>query len=470
MVFTSQVFLFYFLPLVLGVYYLAPVGWRNLVLTCASYLFYGWWSPWFVLLMLASTGIDWFCGLAVSAPGASERRRRGAVAASVACNLGLLGFFKYFGFAAENVERLTRLLGGQGFDVLQVVLPVGISFYTFQSMSYCIDLYRGQAERARSFVDFACYVSMFPQLVAGPIVRFRDVAAQLHERPQRGERFHAGVLSFMLGFAKKVLLANTLGEVADAAFGAGSMSPLAAWFGLVAYAFQIYFDFSGYSDMAIGLGGMLGFELPVNFRSPYRSRSLTEFWGRWHVSLSTWLRDYLYIPLGGNRRGRLLTYRNLMLTMLLGGLWHGAAWTFVAWGLFHGLLLTLERALGRRPLYAFLPGPLRAACTFVLVLFSWVLFRAEDWPACVRYFRALAVGIGDPAAAGLLAARLYQPYYLIALAAAAACVWLGRETPELVRRATEARPRAAWASTGVFLLAVLFMFLQAENPFLYFRF
>ena len=469
MVFTSQFFLFYFLPLVVGIYYALPVRARNLFLALASYVFYGWWSPWFVTLMAASTAIDWFRGIAVSTPGASQAKRKRAVLISVVCNLSLLGFFKYFMFAAESIDRLTRAFGADGFEVMQVVLPVGISFYTFQSMSYCIDIYRGQAERARNITDFACYISMFPQLVAGPIVRYHDIAEQLHSRPQKGERIHGAVLYFMIGFAKKVLLANTLGEVADATFDAGSLSAGAAWFGITAYAFQIYFDFSGYSDMAIGLGGLFGFRMPVNFKSPYRSKSITEFWTRWHVSLSSWLRDYLYIPLGGNRRGALLTYRNLMIVMLLGGLWHGANWTFLAWGLFHGTILCLERLAGRSPVYAALPGTLRCALTFVLVLFSWVLFRAPDIATAGEFMGAMFTGAGDPAAAALLSGRLFQPFYLVALASAAACIWFGRETREVVEW-SRTHGVGRLATTGAFALAVLAMFSQAENPFLYFQF
>ena len=382
MVFSSQVFLFYFLPLVLVGYYALPARGgqraRNLFLTLASYVFYGWWSPWFVSLMLFSTVVDWFCGLAITRPGAPEGRRRAAVAVSVVTNLGLLGVFKYLVFAQENLNRILLAFGGEATALMQIVLPVGISFYSFQSMSYSVDLYRGHARRAESFLDFACYVSMFPQLVAGPIVRYREIAEQLSARPSRGELFHLGALNFMLGFAKKVLVANTMGEVADLCFEAGSLPPHAAWFGVVAYAFQIYFDFSGYSDMAIGLGQMMGFSLPLNFLSPYKAQSITDFWRRWHVSLSTWLRDYLYVPLGGNRRGLRITYRNLMLTMLLGGLWHGAQWNFLLWGAIHGGALALERLAGKRPYWNGLPPFLRVAVTFAVVLLAWIPFRAPD--------------------------------------------------------------------------------------------
>ena len=469
MVFTSPIFLFYFLPLVLALYYALPAARRNVFLTLASYVFYGWWSPWFVTLMLASTVIDYGAGKVITAPGASDARRRAGVFVSIAANLSLLGFFKYFVFAQENLNRLIELFGGEPTVLLTIVLPVGISFYSFQSMSYSVDLYRREAEPARSLLDFACYVAMFPQLVAGPIVRYREIYEQLGERPGRGELFRRGALNFMIGFAKKLLIANTVGEIADQAFAAGSLPAHVAWFGLVAYAFQIYFDCSGYSDMAIGLGQMFGFQLPINFRSPYRSESITDFWRRWHISLSTWLRDYLYIPLGGNRKGVRLTYRNLALTMLLGGFWHGAQWTFVAWGAFHGLALGLERMAGQRPVWSRLPRALRVATTYLLVLFSWVLFRAEDMGAAASYFGALFAGAGSPSAGAVLAATVYQPFALLVMLIAGLIVWGGRETTDVVRRAEASAPLSAGV-LGLFCVAILAMFLQSENPFLYFQF
>ncbi len=469
MVFSSQIFLFYFLPLVLAVYYLLPPRRRNLFLCLASYVFYGWWSPWFVGLMLFSTALDWVCGVQITAPGASERRRRMGVAASIVSNLGLLAFFKYFVFVQENLNVLLGVLGQNPTALLTIVLPVGISFYSFQSMSYSVDLYRGQAERARSFTDFACYVSMFPQLVAGPIVRYKEIASQLNERPQRGELFHLGVLHFMIGFAKKVILANSVGELADICFAAGSPGAQIAWLGAVAYSFQIYFDFSGYSDMAIGLGQMFGLQLPVNFRSPYRSESITEFWRRWHISLSSWLRDYLYIPLGGNRGSRAKTYRNLALTMLLGGLWHGAAWTFVIWGAIHGALLASERAFGKRSFWYRFPRPVRVLFTFVAVLLAWVFFRAEDLSGAAAYVAAMFGGSDGGTATSVLASRVYQPFYLLVMAVSALIVWRGIETGRLVERALESST-VVLCLYGSFLLAVLMMFSQAENPFLYFQF
>ncbi|NOX98512.1 MAG: MBOAT family protein, partial [Verrucomicrobia bacterium] len=308
---------------------------KSLTLTLVSYVFYGWWNPWFMLLMLISTMIDYGCGKMISANGASQKKRKTGMILSVISNLSILIFFKYAAFGADGISTLGQWFGFGEVSapefLYRVILPVGISFYTFQSMSYSIDLYRGHAKPARSFIDFACYVSMFPQLVAGPIVRYGSVADQLVSREHNIAGFVGGLTRFNYGFAKKILLANPMGGIADACFNAGDgvLTAPIAWLGVIAYAFQIYFDFSAYSDMAIGLGRMFGFRFPENFNSPYRSKSITEFWRRWHISLSSFLRDYLYIPLGGNRGSSGRTYVNLMMVMLIGGLWHGAQWTFV---------------------------------------------------------------------------------------------------------------------------------------------
>ena len=392
MVFSSHLFLFYFLPAALLLYYAVPRFGKHLTLTLLSYIFYGWANPLFVVLMFTSTVIDYVCGLFISQQwgkwgsgeiplleegGARTRRQKVACIVSICSNLTLLGFFKYFNFFTDSFDTL---VGAIGLDALQldvalrVTLPLGISFYTFQSMSYTIDVYRGHARAIRNFTDFACYVSMFPQLVAGPIIRFQEVADQLRSRSHTVTKFARGCAFFSLGMAKKILLANPCGKVADVCFDAGSVTTLDAWVGVIGYSFQIYFDFSAYSDMAIGLGLMLGFVFPKNFDSPYISKSITEFWRRWHISLSTWLRDYLYIPLGGNRIGPVRTYINLALVMLLGGLWHGASMNFVIWGAIHGGMLAFERFQGKDSLYRRLPDPLRVLITYVLVLFSWVFF------------------------------------------------------------------------------------------------
>ena len=479
MVFSSYLFLFYFLPLALLAYYAAPVRARHLILTIVSYVFYGWANPLFVVLLLVSTTIDYLAGLVIEAernhaPSWPTRRARMALIMSVCSNLSLLGFFKYFNFGIDSFNGLVAWIGMPELGIetaLRITLPLGISFYTFQSMSYAIDLYRGDARAVRSFIDFACFVSMFPQLVAGPIIRISEVADQLRSRTHTMAKFARGVAFFSLGLAKKVLLANPCGKVADVAFDAGARGVVEAWYGVVAYAFQIYFDFSGYSDMAIGLGLMLGFVFPKNFDSPYKAASITEFWRRWHISLSTWLRDYLYRPLGGNRKGPGRTYVNLFIVMLLGGLWHGAAWNFVIWGTIHGVLLAVERALGGAPRDdSAAPGrfrPLRITGTFVLVLIAWVFFRAPDLPAAAAYLGDMA-GIGaPPAAAALLTGILYQPYYLLTMAIAAIVTWACPQTWDWTRRLSA--PRAA-VSFALLVLAVVALTTQAFNPFIYFIF
>jgi alginate O-acetyltransferase complex protein AlgI len=479
MVFSSYLFLFYFLPLALLLYYVAPLKGRHLILTLLSYVFYGWANPLFVVLLFASTVIDYVAGRVIAKSSVGEpppsgaprsHAARAALVTSICSNLALLGFFKYFNFGAENYDAIVTALGLEALRLdtaLEVTLPLGISFYTFQSMSYTIDVYRGHAPAIGSFVDFACYVSMFPQLVAGPIVRFSEVADQLLSRTHTSTKFARGVAFFCVGLAKKVLLANPCGKVADLAFEAGSLNAMEAWYGVTAYAFQIYFDFSGYSDMAIGLGLMLGFVFPKNFDSPYKSQSITEFWHRWHISLSTWLRDYLYVPLGGNRRGATRTYVNLTLVMLIGGLWHGAAWNFVVWGGLHGTLLALERLSGKAALYRLLPAPARVAATFVLVLVGWVFFRASDLPQAVRYLADM-FAVGDPQdGAGLLAGIVYQPYYLGTFLVAGAIVWAAPQTWDWTRVLTRAKGATILA---LFATAVIVLTTQAFNPFIYFIF
>ncbi len=478
MVFSSHLFLFYFLPAVLAVYYLCPRAGRHAMLTLLSYLFYGWANPLFVVLMFSSTVVDYLCGLVISGgredlldPASPRtRKQRVALTVSILTNLSLLGFFKYFNFGVDTWNATVEALGWGhlGLDaVLRVTLPLGISFYTFQSMSYTIDVFRGDARAIRNFTDFSCYVSMFPQLVAGPIIRFQEVSEQLRSRTHTWEKFARGAAFLSLGLAKKVLLANPCGKVADTVFDAAARTPLDAWYGTVAYAFQIYFDFSGYSDMAIGLGLMLGFVFPKNFDSPYHSKSITEFWRRWHISLSTWLRDYLYIPLGGNRRGERRTYVNLALVMLLGGLWHGAAWNFVIWGAIHGVLLGAERAMGKDSPYRRLPAPLRTGITFVLVLFTWVFFRAPDLAASTSYLASM-FGLGPDAGGGLLVRGLiYQPYYVLCILTAAVITWCAPQTWDWTRRITPARAAIILA---LLIVGVVMLTTQAFNPFIYFIF
>lgn len=479
MVFSSYLFVFYFLPLALLLYYAAPRRARHLLLTLLSYGFYGWANPAFMILMVASTVIDYACGralvrgeedLRLEPGGPRSHRQRVALTVSVVTNLALLGFFKYFNFGVDSANAFLTAVGLEGAQLdtmLRVTLPLGISFYTFQSMSYTIDVYRGESAALRSFTDFACYVSMFPQLVAGPIIRFSEVADQLRSRSHTLEKFARGAAFLCLGMGKKVLIANPCGRIADLAFDAGSVHTLDAWAGAVGYAFQIYFDFSGYSDMAIGLGLMLGFVFPKNFDSPYRSRSLTEFWRRWHISLSSWLRDYLYVPLGGNRKGHARTYVNLALVMLLGGLWHGASWNFVVWGGIHGTGLALERARGKTGFFHRLPAGAQTVLTFGVVLVAWVFFRAADLPAALAYLGSM-FGLGTPApAAGLLAGVLYTPYHLLALTLAAVVTWGAPQTWDWTRRLDGAK---AAACLSLFWLALAALLVQGYNPFIYFIF
>ncbi|MFC1461549.1 MBOAT family O-acyltransferase [Verrucomicrobiota bacterium] len=495
MVFSSNLFLFYFLPTALLLYYIMPRRAKHLALTILSYSFYGWANPFFMFLLLFSTVVDYFCGLVIAHEGFAWARfgRRGpehsgpaipllepdrprkriqkiALIVSICSNLGLLGFFKYFNFAVENMNDIAALIGMPWLRLdlaFKVTLPLGISFYTFQSMSYTIDVYRGQAKALWNFIDFACYVSMFPQLVAGPIIRFSEIADQLISRSYTVQKFARGVAFLSLGLTKKILLANPCGKIADVAFDAVSIGVADAWYGAFAYAFQIYFDFSGYTDMAIGLGLMLGFVFPKNFDSPYLAESITDFWRRWHISLSSWLRDYLYIPLGGNRKGAARTYVNLAVVMLLGGLWHGASWNFVIWGGIHGMLLGFERVRGKMSIYHKLPKALRIGATFLIVLIAWVFFRASDLPAALRYLAGMLGLAAIHENAGLLSGIVYQPYYLGTFCVAAVITWLGTQTWDWTRTIT-------WPKVLVIILlcvlSMLVLATQAYNPFIYFIF
>jgi alginate O-acetyltransferase complex protein AlgI len=417
--------------------------------------------------MLFISASNYACARIMSRPGAQRRRRFWAVTAAIVLSLGAMGFFKYFMFFQTNLNQALARFGVEGMRVLQITLPIGVSFYVFQSLSYSIDVYRGAAPAARSFPDFACYIALFPQLVAGPIVRYNTVADQLVSRTHGWDKLASGAALFILGLSKKVLLANPIGGIADTAFGAESLTTFDAWFGVLAYAFQIYFDFSGYSDMAVGLGRMIGFEFLKNFNSPYLAESITDFWRRWHISLSTFLRDYLYFPLGGNRKGPARTYLNLAVVMLLGGLWHGANWTFVAWGAYHGVLLAWERWRGKRSAYDRLPRPARVAATFALVLISWVLFRSENLPEARRYLSVMFGGGSEGIGAALLAAQLYGQAQLILMALSAFVVLCPLQAHEWTKDLTWPK---ALALAPAFGLAVTAVFSQAFNPFLYFQF
>ena len=386
MVFSSLVFLFVFLPLTLLLYFSVPRRLRNTILLIVSLIFYAWGEPIYIILMLFSTVTDFVHGLLVERYRNQPKKAKLVVLSSITINLGLLVFFTYSTFLLTNIN----LLFHTNFYIPQMSLPIGISFYTFQTMSYTIDVFRQEAKAKKNMIDLGAYVTMFPQLIAGPIVRYQTIANQLDHRVESEDLFAKGIWRFTIGLGKKVLLANNIGllwnqiqltEMSD-------LSILMAWLGLVAFGFQIYFDFSGYSDMAIGLGYLFGFELLENFNYPYISQSITEFWRRWHISLGSWFRDYVYIPLGGNRKGKKRMYLNLFIVWMLTGLWHGASWNFVLWGLYFGILIIIEKAfllfwLSRAPRW------MRHVYTIILLLIGWGLFAFEDFHQLINYFTVL---------------------------------------------------------------------------------
>ncbi len=462
--FSSLPFLFGFLPITLAIYFAVPLRWRNLALLLTSLVFYGWGEPIYLGIMVLSILIDYTHGLLVERYRSRDKLARWFVAESVILNLGLLGFFKYWDFFAENLSRLP----GITLPALGLPLPIGISFFTFQTMSYTIDVYRRDAPAQRDIVAFGAYVTMFPQLVAGPIVRYREVAAELKERVNTTADFAAGAGRFTVGLAKKVLLANSIGALWDAelaAQSAGMLTAFGGWLGIAAYGFQIYFDFSGYSDMAIGMGQMLGFHFPENFDYPYTAASVTEFWRRWHISLTTWFREYLYIPLGGSRRGTARTVRNIFIVWLCTGFWHGASWNFILWGLHFFLWLMLEKYLLKDFLQR-LPRWLRHAYTLLVVFAGWGIFAMEDLSVCGGYFRVCFGG-------GALWSAV-DGYYLRTYAVLLVLLTVG--SANTVKAVWERLPeRAREALAPVLMLAGLvlctaYLVDGSYNPFLYFRF
>jgi alginate O-acetyltransferase complex protein AlgI len=469
MLFVEFAFLPFFLT-VLGVHWLLPShAARKAWLLLASLCFYGAWDWRFLGLILLSTALDYGVGLRLERPGA---RRAAWMALSLAGNLGLLAFFKYFGFFVDSAVELLGTLGFQAHrPTLAIVLPVGISFYTFQTLSYSLDVYRRELRATRSLLDFALFVCFFPQLVAGPIVRAAAFLPQLEGQ----KRFsavdaRAALLLFLVGYFKKACVSDTLAPLVDRYFAApGDYDALSAWTAVLAYAAQIYCDFSGYSDMAIALAALLGYELRVNFDRPYLARDIVDFWRRWHISLSTWLRDYLYIPLGGNRGGRLRTYRNLLLTMLLGGLWHGAAWSFVLWGGLHGLALAgvrLWRELRPSAAHGSRSGAVLAwAATLYFVCFCWIFFRAQDMERALTVARGFVL-LDSPGPEALERGYLGLLLALFGLHAFAHPRWSARLT-----RAWRALP--AWGfsfSYGVAAALVLALVPANPRPFIYFQF
>jgi alginate O-acetyltransferase complex protein AlgI len=484
MVFSSPVFLFLFLPIVLPLYLVLPgLRVRNAWLLFFSLIFYAWGEPVFIFLALVSTLLNYFLGLWVDR-SADPARRKAVVTLAIALNIGLLGFFKYTNFAVANLNSLLGAFHRAPLVVPHVLLPIGISFFTFHALSYVIDVYRRKWPAARNPADVALYIFFFPQLIAGPILRWSAIAPQLADRAVTRAEFAEGVRRFVGGLGKKMLVANVVAVPVRDIFDlpADQLSGPLAWFGVFCYTLQIYFDFSGYSDMAVGLGKMFGFKFLENFQFPYISQSIREFWRRWHISLSTWFRDYLYIPLGGNRCSEPRNYFNLVLVFFLCGLWHGASWPFVIWGLYHGVFLVLERT--RLGLFVDrMPRALRHLYTLLVVMFGWVLFRSDTFSQAAHFFRAM-LGFADLSAAPQPLGRYLTNQVLWSLVAG--CLFAGPLWPWLKARGSRwaaslpARFQPGTQLAGYVLesaLTVMLLLISAAwlaggtyNPFIYFRF
>ena len=472
MIFSSLLFLFRFLPIVLLLYYALPKKLRNLVLLLVSLVFYAWGEPVYVVLMIVSILISWSGGLAVDhfLRAVNEKGARISLGVSVAAGLSLLGFFKY----ADFVLRTINQAAGSDIPLLRLALPIGISFYTFQTISYIIDVYRGTASVQTNIISYGAYVTMFPQLIAGPIVQYKTIDRQLRSRHESSEEFADGVMRFMIGLGKKVLLANNAGVLWDSirVMDTGNLPVLTAWIGIAAYTFQIYFDFSGYSDMAIGLGHMFGFRFLENFDHPYLSKSATEFWRRWHISLGTWFREYVYIPLGGNRVGRFGLIRNTMIVWLLTGIWHGADWNFMLWGLYYGILLMLEKLVFGRALEK-LPSVLRHVYCMFVVMIGWYLFSFNEISGGYGYLAALFGGGGSFMDRGSIYQLYSNAVLLIILIIGSTTLPIRAASAVLkkVRRSNTATVVLRGAFTVcVFMLSVAYLVSASYNPFLYFRF
>ncbi|MGI6028369.1 MAG: MBOAT family O-acyltransferase [Candidatus Heteroscillospira sp.] len=466
MVFSSATFLLLFLPLFLGAYYLTPSRGKNTVLFLFSLLFYSWGEPVYVVLMIFSTVLDYTCGLLVD-KYRGERGAKAALLVSVFVNLGLLGLFKYSDFL---ITSLNALIGWQ-LPAPGLALPIGISFYTFQTMSYTIDVYRGDARVQRNILSFGAYVSLFPQLIAGPIVRYQTVADQIDCRTHTVDAFGEGVRRFVCGLGKKVLLANNIGLIWESVskLPESQFTVLGTWLGLAACGLQIYFDFSGYSDMAIGLGKMLGFQFLENFNYPFISKSVTEFWRRWHISLGTWFRDYVYVPLGGNRRGWAVQLHNIAVVWLLTGAWHGASWNFVLWGAYYGAILIMEKCfllnwLDRAPAVV---GHLYTLC---LVTVSWALFSVEDLGRTGAFLRAMFGGAPLWNTDALYLLTTSVPLLLAAVLAATPLAAKGYRALSAKLGELPLALADCTAAAGCMVLCTAYLISGSYNPFLYFRF
>lgn len=466
MVFSSSIFLFFFLPLtIIGSIIIKP-KYSNIFLLIMSLIFYSWGEPSFVLIFLVSMVGNYLFGLLIN----YNTHKRFFLILSIIFNIGLLVYFKYFGFILGNIMRFFHLpIAEQSSSLLNIALPIGISFYTFQAMSYIIDLYKGEVQVQKNPLKVMLYISLFPQLIAGPIVRYIDVEREINNRKIDLNDFEYGIKRFIVGLGKKVLVANTVAQYADVAFSTpnNELSSSAAWLGIISYALQIYFDFSGYSDMAIGIGRMLGFKFLENFNYPYIAKSIQDFWRRWHISLSTWFRDYLYIPLGGNRKGTLRTFLNLFIVFFLCGLWHGAQWTFLIWGIYQGIFLSLERVKVIKRFIKKMPRVLQHLYACVVILIGWVFFRAETMGAAFDYIKKMFNFSGN----GLLQEQV--SLQMIVVGVGIGLLFSMPIVPK-IKNLIQKQSKLAWLGyislVIVLLLSILRIVPDSYNPFIYFRF
>lgn len=475
MVFSSLTFLYLFLPFVLVFYYIMPRQLRNLFILITGLFFYAWGEPIYVFIMIASTLIDYFAGLVIYKFGGNKTTRRLALIVSVVMNLSLLGFFKYSNFIVENINNIFHT----SFGAPTALLPIGISFFTFQSMSYTIDLYRGNIEVQKNPITFAAFVTLFPQIVAGPIVRYEDVAAELKERHLDLDTIWHGILRFCAGIGKKVLIANNIGTLWDSVkvMDINTVPVATAWLGIAAYTLQIYFDFSGYSDMAIGLGEMLGFHFPENFNYPYMSKSISEFWRRWHMTLSEWFKSYVYFPLGGSRKGFGRTIFNTAVVWLLTGIWHGASWNFITWGVMYGILIIIEKLVitllkkkNKEYILDKIPGFIKHIYSMLFVMLGWVLFDTKDLPTAFSYMKRMF-------SFGSTFADEHTVYFLMnfGLLFVIAIIGCTSLVKNLAQKFTAKVPSCSHVLSVVYMIVIMliatsYLVDASYNPFLYFNF
>lgn len=468
MVFSSLIFLFMFLPITLIIYYICPRKFKNLVILIMSLIFYAWGEPIYIFLMIGSIIIDYIGGLMIEANKEDSEKRTAIFITVIVLNLSFLFFFKYYGFLIDNINGIF----GFNLQIRNLSLPLGISFYTFQLISYVADVYMGKVGAQRNIINFGAYITMFPQLVAGPIVQYNDIEDQLNNRSESIDKFGEGVERFIGGMGKKVLIANNIGMIWTSIKGLPieELSILTAWIGIIAFTLQIYFDFSGYSDMAIGLGKMFGFEFLENFNHPYMSKSISEFWRRWHISLGSWFRDYIYIPLGGNRRGKAVQFRNLLIVWFATGLWHGASWNFVIWGLYFGVFIFLEKLFLGKILNK-VPNAIAHIYTVVLVIISWVFFDTSKVNDALNYIK-LMFGMRKSIFMDNMAKYTLKTNLILIVIAIICSTPLIKNLIAYIKK--KYKLKGVYIIIGmnmlILILSIVYLVSESYNPFLYFRF